>query len=864
MFLEPVNINELSLTRVEILNWLLERDENRISELWDKADSVRKAHVGDDVHLRGIIAISNYCARSCLYCGINAANTGLNRYRMSLEEILDVVKGFESQEFYTVVLQSGENPGMKSSWITELVRRIKSETNLAITLSLGERSESDLAEWREAGADRYLLKFETSNSELYESLNPGKSGRWEKRLEVLNSLDRLEYEVGSGIMVGIPRQRFEDLVNDLQLFRELNLDMIGIGPYIPHPASNPGRILKPTEPDLDQVPNDELTTCKMLSLTRLLLPLANIPSTTSLSTISNGDEGAPGLRTGANVVMPDITPLMYKRYYDIYPSYHREEDTDYENRNRHLKESICSLGRKISDGPGTSLNFIARHSLSQFTVPEIGIDDNSGRQKIALNTKNPGEINFSHSLTEGSFDFINDSSLLDLLNETVPDETSRVRDIIEKSLAKEPLTVDETAVLLRTENPELHEEMFAAARRLKQEVYGNRIVLFAPLYIGNECENDCRYCGFRISNPDAVRRTLSKSEVIAQVKTLENQGHKRLILVFGEHSDYSPEFIAENVRTVYATENGFGEIRRVNINAPPLDIEGFSIVHASGIGTYQIFQETYHHDTYKRMHPANTRKGDYLYRLNGLSRAFEAGCDDVGIGALFGLFDWRFEILGLVSHASYLQQRYGVGPHTISFPRLRPASGVNLKSKYLVNDQDFKKLVAILRLSVPYTGMILTARENEDIRREVMEFGVSQIDAGSRIEIGGYTKMSDTQQVIRKEQFQLGDMRSLDEVICQLLENDQIPSFCTACYRIGRTGEHFMEYAIPGFIERFCTPNAILTLMEYLVDYGSGKAKNLCEKVITANLDKVDDKVKPHLLTRITKLKKTNDRDFYF
>ena len=236
-------------------------------------------------------------------------------------------------------------------------------------------------------------------------------------------------------------------------------------------------------------------------------------------------------------------------------------------------------------------------------------------------------------------------------------------------------------------------------------------MLFAPLYVGNQCVNDCRYCGFRRSNRAQVRRTLDDAELRRQVEALERVGHKRLILVFGEHPKYDAEFIARAVRTAYATRVGHGEIRRVNINAAPLDHEGYVTVKQAGIGTYQIFQETYHHETYARVHPAGTRKADYLYRLDGLSRAMEAGCDDVGIGALFGLYDWRFEVLGLVSHALHLQSRYGCGPHTISFPRLQPACGVELDGEFRVSDHDFKRLIAILRLAVPYTGLILTARE---------------------------------------------------------------------------------------------------------------------------------------------------------
>ncbi|MBN1845722.1 MAG: [FeFe] hydrogenase H-cluster radical SAM maturase HydG [Sedimentisphaerales bacterium] len=461
-----------------------------------------------------------------------------------------------------------------------------------------------------------------------------------------------------------------------------------------------------------------------------------------------------------------------------------------------------------------------------------------------------------------AIDFIDDVALTGLLDVGSP-EPQRVRDIIAKSLAKEALTVEETATLLRADDPALAEEIFDAARDLKRRVYGNRIVLFAPLYIGNLCINDCAYCGFRRSNPDAVRRTLNPGEVRRQVEALERAGHKRLILVFGEHARYHAEYIAQTVRTVYDVKVDHGEIRRVNINAAPLEIEDYRIVKDAGIGTYQIFQETYHHETYRRYHPADTRKGDYLYRLDGLSRALQAGCDDVGIGALFGLADWRFEVLGLVSHALFLQRRYGVGPHTISFPRLRPAAGIEFDPRFLVNDEDFKRLIAILRLAVPYTGLILTARENPELRRAVMDFGVSQIDAGSRIEIGGYTEFGDA-QVMQREQFTLGDVRPLDEVMGQLLEDGYLPSFCTACYRLGRTGEHFMEFAIPGFIKRYCTPNALTTLMEYLVDYASPATRQKGLTLVQYELDRMPaGKHKEDLQRRLRQIRYSGDRDLY-
>jgi 2-iminoacetate synthase len=466
-------------------------------------------------------------------------------------------------------------------------------------------------------------------------------------------------------------------------------------------------------------------------------------------------------------------------------------------------------------------------------------------------------------LSERAVDFIDEKHIMGLLAGKRPD-AGRVREIIARSLAKQALSVEETATLLLADTPQLNEEIFETARQLKKNVYGNRIVLFAPLYVGNKCVNDCTYCAFKRSNTLAIRRTLNQDELRQQVEALENKGHKRLILVFGEHQAYDPEFIAQSVRTVYETRVGHGEIRRVNINAAPLDHAGYATVKAAGIGTYQIFHETYHHATYARFHPADTRKGNYLYRLDGLSRAFEAGCDDVGLGVLFGLYDWKFEVLSLVTHALYLQDRYNVGPHTISFPRIRPAAGVSLDENYQVDDESFKKLIAVLRLAVPYTGLILTARENAQVRRECMSFGVSQIDAGSRIELGGYTEAGDA-QVMEREQFQLGDIRSLDEVMRELMNDGYVPSFCTSCYRVGRTGEHFMEFSIPGFIKEFCTPNALLTLEEYLVDYASPETREAGEKLIAEELAKLPEgDTRDTLIKRIQGIREKGEHDLYF
>ena len=469
-------------------------------------------------------------------------------------------------------------------------------------------------------------------------------------------------------------------------------------------------------------------------------------------------------------------------------------------------------------------------------------------------------------LSESGVDFVDEAVFEELLKRK--SDPGRIREIIAKSKNKEALTVEETAALLNADETDLVEQIFDTARQLKKDVYGNRIVLFAPLYVGNYCMNDCVYCGFRRSNKESVRRTLSTQELHEQIEKMLEMGHKRLIAVFGEHRNYGPGYIADCVREIYSVRHGHDSIRRVNINAAPLSHEGYRIVKEAGIGTYQVFQETYHHSTYARMHPEGTRKSNFMWRLDSPARAIESGCDDVGLGALFGLANWKFETLSLVAHAVHLMTHYKVGPHTISFPRIRPASGVTIEevAENDVQDADFLRLIAILRLSVPYTGLIITAREPAELRNTALGFGVSQIDAGSRIEIGGYVEAGDAQtQALEKEQFELGDVRPLDEVVRQLLIDGYIPSFCTACYRLGRTGEVFMEYAIPGFIQKMCTPNALTTLQEYLVDHASPETREIGEKVLQTEVERFPEgNQKEQVVDRLNRIAKTDDRDLYF
>ena len=459
--------------------------------------------------------------------------------------------------------------------------------------------------------------------------------------------------------------------------------------------------------------------------------------------------------------------------------------------------------------------------------------------------------------------FIDPDEIWDFINNTKGDK-QRIREVIQSSLDKKRLSLEETAVLLNATDPDLIEEIKEGARQLKEKVYGERIVLFAPLYVGDLCTNNCQYCGFRSTNKDVKRITLTREDLINETTALIDQGHKRLILVYGEHPKYSAEFIAETVRIVYSVKHNHGEIRRVNINAAPFDIPGFRTVKDAGIGTFQIFQETYHEPTYAKVHLGGVKR-NYEWRLTSLDRAQEAGIDDVGIGALFGLYDWRFEVMSLVRHVNHFEAVYNVGPHTISFPRIQNALALNIDKDHLVKDEEFVRLVSILRLAVPYTGMILTAREPSEIRDQILRFGVSQIDGGTNLELGGYSKgKHDGEQDLSMEQFQINDNRSLNEIMDELIRTGYIPSFCTACYRLGRTGEHFMEFSVPGFIKRFCSPNAILTLAEYLEDYAPQATREAGYQLIDKKINELAQTTRVDSLKDKLNLIREGKRDLYF
>ncbi|MBN2494123.1 MAG: [FeFe] hydrogenase H-cluster radical SAM maturase HydG [Deltaproteobacteria bacterium] len=462
-------------------------------------------------------------------------------------------------------------------------------------------------------------------------------------------------------------------------------------------------------------------------------------------------------------------------------------------------------------------------------------------------------------------DFIDDGWIEHLLEQSRHPDRSRIREILARALSLVRLEPAETAALLQIDDADLWPEVFETAREIKNKVYGPRIVTFAPLYCSNLCTNSCLYCGFRRENGSASRRRLSIDEVRRETEALVQQGHKRLVVVYGEHPTSSIDYQCETIEAIYKTRVGHGEIRRVNVNAAPLSISDYRRLKEVGIGTFQVFQETYHHETYRKVHPRG-KKADYDWRLYALHRAQEAGIDDVAIGALFGLYDWRFEVIGLLLHAIDLERKFGgVGPHTISFPRLEPAAGAPIQpgAAHAVSDEDFKRLVAVLRCSVPYTGLIITAREPAEIRRDVINVGCTQTDASSRIGIGAYAEDYGEQQS-RRQQFMLGDTRDLDEVVRDLAEMGYLTSFCTAGYRCGRTGVHFMSLARSGNVHRFCIPNAILTFKEYLVDFASDETRAVGEKLIEKHIrETVLQPLRPHVRKRLAEIE-NGKRDIWF
>jgi 2-iminoacetate synthase len=497
--------------------------------------------------------------------------------------------------------------------------------------------------------------------------------------------------------------------------------------------------------------------------------------------------------------------------------------------------------------------------------------DNAGCKSSWLNDRiKPEQI--AKYLGSNGVDFIDDNQIESTLIANKNPDSKKIKDILQKSLSIQALSPDETASLLHVTDKDLWSEMFETAGKIKRKVYDNRIVTFAPLYIGNFCVNDCVYCGLRKSNSALERDCLSVDELKKEAEVLCGViGHKRLIAVFGEHPKTDVDFMVSAIKEIYGvkvkTKKGWGQIRRINVNAAPMSVEELKKLLEAGLGTYQVFQETYHHKTYQDVHPAGTIKGNYQWRLYCMHRAMEAGIDDVGLGVLFGLYDWRFEVMGLLYHSIELEKRFGIGPHTISFPRLEPADNTpfNENPKYKVSDDDFKKLVTVIRLSVPYTGMILTARENAQMRREILPLGCTQTDASTKIGVGSYSQAADGQQP-NKQQFILGDTRSLDDVVRELALSGYITSFCTAGYRCGRTGECIMDLLRTGKEGHFCKLNAVITFREWLDDFASDATKEIGEKIIEREIAEVKQKL-PNMYETFVEYyekTKTGQRDLYF
>lgn len=443
-------------------------------------------------------------------------------------------------------------------------------------------------------------------------------------------------------------------------------------------------------------------------------------------------------------------------------------------------------------------------------------------------------------ITEERADFINHDEVEALLTKRSRPAPSKVRELLAKARELHGLSMEDVACLTLVESPDLLAEISSTARKIKEEIYGSRLVFFAPLYISNRCANECTYCAFRATNTELTRRTLTQEEIAEETRILIRQGHKRVLVVAGEAlPPRGFQYITDTINTIYDTRVGPGEIRRVNVNLAPQSVERFKLLKDAGIGTFQLFQETYHRPTYASVH-LKGKKRDYDWRATAFDRAMEAGIDDVGMGLLFGLYDWRFEVLSLMQHIRHLEETFGVGPHTVSFPRMEPAVGSDIASRppHVVSDADFIKLIGIMRLAVPYTGMIMSTRETAEVRRQTFAVGISQISAGSRTDPGGY---KDGEGDPNGSQFQLGDHRSVEEVVTDVVSLGYTPSFCTACYRLGRTGQDFMDLAKPGEIKYHCQPNALSTFLEYLCDYAGPVAKSAGEKLISIELQQMDN-----------------------
>lgn len=468
-------------------------------------------------------------------------------------------------------------------------------------------------------------------------------------------------------------------------------------------------------------------------------------------------------------------------------------------------------------------------------------------------------------------EFIDEPQIRRLLAETASMPAAEIEAIIAKAGEIKGLNLREVAALIQLEDQELIQKVFATALEVKQKIYGKRLVLFAPLYLSSYCINDCVYCGYH-SSGKAVRKCLTMDEIREEVRALEEMGHKRLMLDMGEDPVRTPiEYLLEAMKTIYSTVEDKGAIRRINVQVAATTVDEYKMLKQAGTGTYILFQETFHRETYAKMHPKGPKR-NYDWHTTALERAVEGGIDDIGTGLLYGLYDYRFEVVAQLMFVRHLEEKFGFGPHTISVPRIRMANSVDLSAfPHLVNDDQFKKVVAVLRLAVPYTGMIISTREEPAFRDEIIDLGISQMSAGSCVGVGGYRAHLDAIKsgllnVLpdNTPQFKVHDTRTPDEVVRHICESGYIPSYCTACYRVGRTGDRFMALARTGDIQDACQPNALLTLKEYLMDYASPETKAIGEKTIEKHLADISNPtMREHTIKKLKSIE-NGERDLYF
>jgi 2-iminoacetate synthase len=451
---------------------------------------------------------------------------------------------------------------------------------------------------------------------------------------------------------------------------------------------------------------------------------------------------------------------------------------------------------------------------------------------------------------ERNKNFIDRDKLYSMIEGSAPTQ-DELNVILNKARELKGLSMEDVAALLRVEDYKDIKAIMEVAHYVKESIYGKRLVLFAPVYTGNVCVNNCVYCAFRKDNKKIVRKVLNMDEIEEEARILLRDGHKRILLICGESPRNNTDYICEAIRRVYSVNENNQNVRRINVELAPMSIEDFRKLKAERIGTYVCFQETYDPVLYKKYHPAGTPKADFKNRLLVMDRAMEGGIDDVGLGVLFGLADYRYEILAIMEHANHLERAFGCGPHTVSFPRIEPAEGAPLPEHipHAVSDEDFKKIIAIIRIALPYTGIILSTRENDDMRTELFNFGISQVSAGSRTNPGAYSDEAEKSG----SQFSLGDHRSLEEVISSIIDSGYIPSFCTGCYRKGRVGHDFMDLAKPGLIKQYCLPNAMFSFKEYLYDFASEETRKkglaLIQKMVneipeSAHKNKINSELK--------------------